>query len=122
MADVELMEPSLLLACGIAFLLAGLLFAAAGFYLKLPSSVRKAPISAAAGSIFYVIGALTVVAGILAVAFHGGARKASVELGLLLYLAAVTVLLVAFTLMVKEPNDGGRPVPEERRPPAGPQA
>ena len=98
------MNPSLLLACGIAFVVVGILFAAAGFYLKLPASVQKAPISAVAGMIFYIIGALTVIAGILALVFHSGATKTAVELVLLIYLAAVTILLVIFTLLVKTPQ------------------
>ena len=99
--DASLMNPALLVACGIAFLVVGLLFAAAGFYLKQPSSVQKAPISAVAGTIFYIIGSLTAVVGVLALCFHDGVRKTSVELGLLLYLAAVPVLLVVFTRLIK---------------------
>ncbi len=98
------MNPSLLLACGIAFVVVGILFAAAGFYLKLPASVQKAPISAVAGIIFYIIGAMTVIAGILALVFHSGATKTAVELVLLIYLAAVTILLIIFTLLVKTPQ------------------
>lgn len=99
-----MMNPSLLLACGIAFVVVGLLFAAAGFYLKLPASVQKAPISAVAGTIFYIIGAMTVIAGILALVFHAGAPKLGVEIGLLLYLAAVIVLLIVFTQLIKTPR------------------
>ena len=102
-----MMNPSLLLACGIAFVAVGLLFAAAGFYLKLPASVRKAPISVVAGIIFYIMGALTVITGILALAFHAGAPKTAVELVLLIYLAAVTILLVIFSLLVKTPSNRG---------------
>ena len=99
-----MMNPVVLLACGIAFVVVGLLFAAAGFYLKLPSSVQRAPISRISGTIFYIIGALTVIAGIFAIAFHAGAAKVVVEICLLLYLAVVTVLLVVFTWLIKGPG------------------
>ncbi len=97
-----MMSPTLLLACGIAFIVVGIVFAAAGFYLKQPSSVQKAPISGVAGSIFYIIGAMTLIVGIFALAFHEGAKKTVVELVLLLYLAAVSVLLVVFTRLIKD--------------------
>lgn len=98
------MNPGTLLLCGIVFLAVGLLFAAAGFWLRLPSSVQKAPISRAAGTIFYIIGALTAICGLFAMAFHGNARKTAVELCLLAYLAAVIVLLLVFTWLVKGPD------------------
>lgn len=98
------MNPQTLLLCGIVFLAVGLLFAAAGFWLRLPSSVQKAPISKIAGTIFYIIGALTAISGLFAIAFHGTAKKTMVELCLLIYLAAVIVLLLVFTWLVKDPG------------------
>ncbi len=98
------MNPNALLLCGIVFLVVGLLFAGAGFWLRLPSSVQKAPISKVAGTIFYIMGSLTAISGLFAIAFHGSARKTTVELCLLIYLAVVIVLLVVFTWLVKLPN------------------
>ncbi len=99
-----MMNPAVMLACGTAFVVVGLLFVVAGFYLKQPSSVQKAPISKVAGAIFYIMGALTVIAGAFALAFHAAAPKITVEIVLLAYLAAITILLVVFTYLIKGPG------------------
>ncbi len=104
-----------LIVGSIIFIVVGIVFLVVAVLLGRPSSVEKASTSKPASIIFYALGALTLASGIFALACKEYITRSMVQLFAIIYLAIVTLLFGAFTLILKPVNlNGTADVREEK--------